>query len=46
MSTSSSNFILPTSNVPSDEAGNVSLDEPDRTCRESVQLCKTKLTLI
>ena len=42
---SSSTFILP-SYVQSDDVGNVSLDKPGRTCRESVQLCTTTTTLI
>ena len=45
-STSSSTFILPTSYVPSHDVGNVSLDEQGRILRESVQLCKTNVTLM
>jgi len=38
--------VLVTSHVPSDGVGNFSLDEPGRTCRESVQLYKTNIILM
>jgi len=44
--TSSSTSELLKLHAPSDDVGNVSLDEPGRMCRESVQLYKTNITLM
>ena len=46
ISKSSSTFTLPTSYAQSDDIAFVSLDEPVRMCRESLQLCKTNITLM
>ena len=41
--TSSSTSVLLKLHAPSDDVGNISLDEPGRMYRESVQLCKTNI---